>query len=59
MSYGNINDPKHWRDRAAEMHALAETMKDAETIGVTVLFCLMFRDTARVAPETKGADSGR
>jgi hypothetical protein len=34
MSYGNINDPKHWRARAAEMHALAETMKDAETIGV-------------------------
>jgi hypothetical protein len=29
-----INIPKHWRDRAAEMHALAETMKDAETISV-------------------------
>jgi hypothetical protein len=34
MSYGNINDPKHWRGRAAEMRALAETMKDAETIGI-------------------------
>jgi hypothetical protein len=32
MPSGDINDPKHWRDRAAEMRALADTMKDAETI---------------------------
>ena len=25
-----INDPKHWHDRAAEMRALSETMKDVE-----------------------------
>jgi hypothetical protein len=31
---GNINDPKHWRDRAAEMRALADTMKDSETITI-------------------------
>jgi hypothetical protein len=31
MSQSNINDPKHWRDRAAEMRALSEMMKDAET----------------------------
>jgi hypothetical protein len=24
------NDPKHWRDRAAQMRALALTMKDSE-----------------------------
>jgi hypothetical protein len=24
-----VNDPQHWLDRAAEMRALAETMKDA------------------------------
>jgi hypothetical protein len=29
-----INDPKHWRDRAAEMRTIAGTMKDAETIGI-------------------------
>jgi hypothetical protein len=25
------NDPKHWRDRAAQMRALALTMTDSET----------------------------
>jgi hypothetical protein len=30
----SINDPKHWRDRAAEMRALADTMNDAETIAI-------------------------
>jgi hypothetical protein len=34
MPHGNINDPQHWRDRAAEMRALAETMNDAETIAI-------------------------
>jgi hypothetical protein len=34
MPQGNINDPKHWRDRAAEMRALTETMKDPETIAI-------------------------
>lgn len=27
----NVNDPKHWHDRAAAMRALAGTMDDAET----------------------------
>jgi hypothetical protein len=30
----NVNDPKHWRDRAAAMRALAATMKDAEAIAI-------------------------
>jgi hypothetical protein len=29
MPSGAINDPKHWRDRAAAMRALADTMKGA------------------------------
>ncbi len=31
MPSGNVNDPKHWLDRAAEMRALSDTMQDAET----------------------------
>jgi hypothetical protein len=31
MASDNINDPKHWRDRAAETRASAEEMKDADT----------------------------
>ena len=30
MPASYINDPKHWRERAAEMRALAEDIKDAE-----------------------------
>jgi hypothetical protein len=26
------NDPKHWRDRAAKMRALAVTMNDSEVV---------------------------
>jgi hypothetical protein len=31
MPASYINDPKHWQDRACEMRALAEQMKEAET----------------------------
>jgi hypothetical protein len=31
MASDNINDPKHWRDRAAEMRASSEETKDADT----------------------------
>jgi hypothetical protein len=34
MARSPVNDPKHWRDRAAAMRALAATMKDAETIAI-------------------------
>lgn len=34
MATKAINDPKHWHDRAAEMRALADTMKDPETIAI-------------------------
>ena len=27
-----LNDAQHWRDRAAEMRVLAETMQDARTV---------------------------
>jgi hypothetical protein len=28
VAFASINDPKHWRDRAVEMRALAEGMND-------------------------------
>ena len=31
-----INDPQHWRDRAAEMRALAESMSKPETTAIMV-----------------------
>jgi hypothetical protein len=34
MALSSVNDPKHWRDRAAEMRAIAATMKDTETIAI-------------------------
>jgi hypothetical protein len=29
-----INDPQHWRDRAAEMRALADSMAKPETMAI-------------------------
>jgi hypothetical protein len=34
MALNHVNNPKHWRDRAAEMRALADTMKDTEAIKI-------------------------
>ena len=31
MARTSVNDSKHWRDRAAEMRAIADWMKNAET----------------------------
>jgi hypothetical protein len=31
MSAQQINDPRHWRARAAQMRAMSDWMKDAET----------------------------
>jgi hypothetical protein len=30
----SYNDSKHWRDRATEMRALADTMKNADTAAI-------------------------
>ena len=34
MATSHINDPKHWRDRAAHMRALAMTVKDPEAVKI-------------------------
>ena len=30
----SVNDPNHWRDRAAEMRALADRMKEPEPVAI-------------------------
>jgi hypothetical protein len=32
MPTSHVNDYKHWRDRAAEMRALSDMMKEPETV---------------------------
>ena len=34
MTKKPINDPKHWRDRAVAMRALAESISDYETSAI-------------------------
>ena len=34
MAKNSVNHPKHWRDRAAAMRALAHTMKDPEAVKI-------------------------
>ena len=36
MALQNVNDSKHWRDRAAEMRVLSGEMKDLETQSIMV-----------------------
>jgi hypothetical protein len=45
------NDPKHWRDRAAAMRALAATMKDPET---TAISSCGLKSTTRSEQNPKG-----
>ena len=34
MTTSRVNNPEHWRDRAAEMRALARTVQDLEAIAI-------------------------
>jgi hypothetical protein len=52
-----INDVQHWRDRAAEMHALSVTMRDTETIGVMLRLAEDYDLLADRAAERAGRDS--
>jgi hypothetical protein len=37
MPSSHINDSKHWRDRAAQMRALSEMMKDINAAAIMLL----------------------
>jgi hypothetical protein len=52
-----INDPKHWRDRAAAMRALAATMKDPETTAIMYRLADDYDTLAdRAAQRQRGTD---
>lgn len=55
-----INNPKHWSDRAAEMRAVADTMKESET-RATILRLAGDYDklAARAAERANGQRPGR
>jgi hypothetical protein len=53
------NDSKHWRDRAAEMRALADTMKSADTAGIMLRLANDYDKLAdRAEARSKGLPAG-
>lgn len=51
-----LNDPKHWRNRAAEMRALADCMSKAET---TAIMARLADDYDKLADREERADGRR
>jgi hypothetical protein len=49
-----INDPKHWRDRAAEMRALADCMEKPETVAI---MAKLAEDYDKLADRAEARDS--
>jgi hypothetical protein len=49
------NDAKHWRDRAAEMRALAETMSNIETRAIMLKLA---NDYDKLADRAESRSSG-
>jgi len=55
-----INDPKHWRDRAEEMRAAAEDMKDPVAQGTMLEIAEQYEKLAlRAAARAHGAPLGQ
>jgi hypothetical protein len=53
MANKNIDNPQHWRDRAAEMRAITEWMKNPETIVIMAKLADYYDKLADEA-ETRG-----
>jgi hypothetical protein len=57
MALQGINDAKHWRDRAAEMRALSDEMKDVEVRSLILRLANDYDKLAgRAAPRTTSRD---
>ena len=60
MPHRNTNDPEHWRERAAQMRALALTMKDPEIIILMTNLAAEYEKLAdRAAAKMAGKSSPR
>jgi hypothetical protein len=57
MTLSRINDVQHWRDRAAEMRALSDTMHDVETAAIMLRLADDYDCLADRAAERAGHDS--
>jgi hypothetical protein len=58
MPSRTVNDPKHWYDRAAEMRALSETMRDPEVIAIMLRLADDYDKLAERA-HIRAGDEGR
>jgi hypothetical protein len=55
----SYNNSKHWRDRAAEMRALADTMKSADTAAIMLRLAADYDKLAdRADARSKGPPGG-
>jgi hypothetical protein len=55
----SYNDSKHWRDRAAEMRALADTMKSPDTAAIMLRLASDYDKLAdRADARSKGLPGG-
>jgi hypothetical protein len=57
MTLSQINDTKHWRDRAAEMRALSDMMDDAEAVAIMLRLANDYDILADRAAERAGHDT--
>jgi hypothetical protein len=57
MTLSAVNDAKHWRDRAAEMRALADAMSDVEAVATMRWLADDYDLLADRAAERAGHDS--
>ena len=57
MILSAMNDAKHWRDRAAEMRALSETMSNVEAVAIMLELADDYDILADRAAQRAGHDS--